>query len=154
MPIAAGVQAIVKPSLMIETFEGDWEKEWFTYKPEDWARRTHKLYDDQWRAPESAQLAFDVLAEKPNTMVVGVDEYAAEIHLDGLSKRQRIILSPEDFHNAAGEALSDWMSLKELRFSARETLKKTVDGESETLNVGADWTGSEPVFHNLRWIEK
>ena len=33
---ADGVQASLKPSQVIETFQGDWEKEWFTYKSEGW----------------------------------------------------------------------------------------------------------------------
>ena len=51
---------------MIETFEGDWEKEWFTYKPEEWARATHKVYDDTWKAPKNAKLALEVLAAEAN----------------------------------------------------------------------------------------
>jgi len=151
---AAGVRATLKPSLVIETFEDDWEKEWFTYKPEEWGRRTHKIYDDQWRAPASAKLAFEVRAENPNKLAVGIDEYAAEIQLNGRSKWQRIALSPDDFHNAAGDVLSGWKGIRELRLSARETLRKTVDGKSKTLQVGSDWQGAKPVFRNLRWIEK
>ncbi|MCD6394327.1 MAG: acetylxylan esterase [Planctomycetes bacterium] len=151
---AAGVRATLKPSLVIEIFEGNWEKEWFTYKPEEWGRRTHKIYDDQWRAPASAKLAFEVRAENPNKLAVGIDEYAAEIQLNGRSKWQRIALSPDDFYDAAGDVLSGWNGIRELRLSARETLRKTVNGKSKTLQVGSDWQGAKPVFRNLRWIEK
>ncbi len=47
---SAGVRATRKPSNVIEDFEGDWEKEWFTYRPAEWARTTHKLYDDVWKS--------------------------------------------------------------------------------------------------------
>jgi cephalosporin-C deacetylase-like acetyl esterase len=149
---AAGIQATLKPSLVIETFAGDWEKEWFTYKPDDWARRTHKIHDDQWQAPPHAKLAFEVRAEQPNKLAVGIDEYAAEIPLTGHSEWQRIVLTPDDFHNAKGDTLSDWNGLKELRLSAEERLSKKVDGKSKTLHVGADWKGAKPVFRNLRWM--
>ncbi len=151
---AAGVQATSKFSLMIETFEGDWEKEWFTYKPEDWARSTHKIYDEQWKGPPHAKLAFEVLSAKPNKVVVGIDEYVAEIRLTGNSKWQRIVLSADDFHNATGDVLSGWNGIRELRLGAREILRKTVDGKRETLIVGADWKGAKPLLRNLQWIDK
>jgi len=99
---ASGVRATLKPSLVIETFEGDWEKEWFTYKPEDWARQTHKLYDEQWQAPPKAKLAFEVRSKKPNKLVIGIDQYAAKAQLIGNSVWQRIVLAQDDFHDAAG----------------------------------------------------
>ena len=34
---AAGVRATLEPSRLIEDFEGDWEQEWFTYRPGEWA---------------------------------------------------------------------------------------------------------------------
>jgi hypothetical protein len=80
---AAGVRATLKPSLPIETFEGDWEKQWFTDKPEGWARQTHKLYDQQWQAPPQAKLAFEVRSTEWNKLVVGIDGSAAEIQLAG-----------------------------------------------------------------------
>ena len=33
---SAGVKATLKPSLLIESFDDGWEKEWFTYRPEEW----------------------------------------------------------------------------------------------------------------------
>lgn len=149
---ASGVRATLKPSLVIETFEGDWDKEWFTYRPEDWARRTHKLYDEQWKAPAGAKLSLEINSEQANRMVVGIDQYATEIQLAGDSRWQRIVLSPGDFHNAVGTVLSDWTGLMELRLSAQETLKEKVDGKDKRLTLGADWQGKVPQFRNLQWI--
>ncbi len=78
----AGVQATLPTSLLIEAFEDGWQKEWFSYKPELWGRSTHKVYDDRWKAPEGAKLAFEVRSAEQNAMVVGIDEYAAEVQLD------------------------------------------------------------------------
>ena len=150
----ANVKATLKPSLVIETFEGDWEKEWFTYKPQDWARMTHKIYDDQWKAPAKAQLALEVRSENPNKLVIRLDKYAAEIQLAGGPQWQGITLNPADFQNALGEKLSDWNGLKELGLSARQTLREKVAGKDVTLNLGADWQGGQPPqFRNLRWTE-
>jgi len=149
---AASVRATLKPSLMIETFAGDWEKEWFTYRPEDWERRTHKIYDDQWQAPPNAKLAFEVRSAQPNKLVVGVDQHAAEIQLAGSSDWQPIVLAQDDFRNATGAATLEWVGIKELRLDAKETLRSKSQGEAQSLELGANWQGTKPEFRNLRWI--
>jgi hypothetical protein len=76
---ANGVQATLNPSLVIETFEGDWEKEWFSDKPEAWPRSTHRLRDPQYASTISARLAVEVRSALPNTLVIKLDDYAAEV---------------------------------------------------------------------------
>jgi cephalosporin-C deacetylase-like acetyl esterase len=150
---ASAVKATMEPSLTIETFDGDWEEEWFTYKPEFWSRKTHKLYNDKWKAPENAKLAFEVRSVEPNKMVVGIDKYATEILLTGGSEWQRIVLSAYDFQNALGEVLPDWTGIMELRLGTKETLREKIDFENKKLDLGAEWEGEKPEFRNLRWIE-
>jgi len=148
----AGVQATLKPSLVIETFEGDWRKEWFTYKPDDWACQTHKLHDDKWKAPKNAKLAFEVCSARRNKIVVGIDNYATEIKLSGGNKWQRIVLSAKDFQNALGKTLPAWTGIKELRLGAQETLNEKNDSENMKLELGAKWIGEKPKFRNLGWL--
>jgi hypothetical protein len=143
----AGVKATMKPSLLIETFRGNWEKEWFTYKPEDWARITHKLYDDKWKAPENAKLSFEVRSAASNKFVVGMDSYATEIQLQGRSVWQRIVLVPKDFQDAEGKLLTGWEGIKEFRLGASETLKV----KDLKKSVGGIWNGPKPEFKNLMW---
>ena len=150
---AAGVQPTRKPSLMIETFTGDWEKQWFTYSPNDWGCKTHKVYDDLWKAPVDARLAIVVHVEQANKLVIGIDNYAAEVELSGGIDWQQIVLSTADFHNAKGGALTDWNGIRELRLGATDTLKEKVDGKNKMLKLGAPWKGLNPEFRNLRWIE-
>ncbi len=150
----AGVTLTAKRSLVIEAFGKDWEKEWFTYDlTANWARRTHKLHDDLWQAPPSAKLALEVLSQHPNTLVIGLDAYAAEISLNGGSEWQSVLLLPSNFHNAAGASLAEWKGIKELRLSAKENLKANEGGQEKTLSLGAEWRGTKPVFRNLRWFE-
>ena len=151
---AAGVKATVESSLLIESFEGDWEKEWFSYSLHTWPRKTHKLYSDKWKAPSSsAKLAFEVLADSPNKMIVGVDKSVAEIQLNGDSKWQQVVLTAADFHDAGGVARSDWKGIKEFRLGDQETLRGKVDGKDKVLRLGAGWKGANPKFRNLRWVE-
>ena len=150
---AAGVQPKRQPSLTIETFAGDWKKQWYTYSPNDWGRRTHKVYDEFWKAPEGARLALDVHAEQANKLVVGIDSYVAEVELSGGDNWQQIILSTSDFHNAAGASLTGWNGIMELRLGAADTLRERVNGKNKSVKFGAAWKGSNPEFRNLRWIE-
>jgi len=149
---AAGVKATMKPSPVIETFEGDWGKEWFSYKLADWARKTHKVYDPQWAVPDAAKLALDVRAESANKLVIGIDRYAAEVELSGGSDWQKITLSAADFKDAATNAMSAWAGIKELRLAPAEHLRVQKRGDKTTRPVGAHWKGKPPEFRNLRWI--
>jgi hypothetical protein len=144
---AAGVKATRQPSLLIENFEGDWKKQWFAYKPEEWAISTHKIYTEEWKAPPGSQLALEVRAEQPNKMVVALSDSAAEVVLQGGADWQTVVLNPANFLNAANEPLQDWTTIKELRLGAQETLR----GKS-TKDLGAKWQGAPPEFRNLRWV--
>lgn len=150
---ASGVKATVRPSLAIETFAPGWEKEWFTYDLSDaWARRTHKVYDELWRAPPGARLALEVRAAQANKFVVGIDGYAAEIALPGGPAWHRVSLAPADFRNAAGTALDGWNGIRELRLAPKDrlTLRERAQPEKRR-EMGADWQGRKPEFQNLRW---
>jgi cephalosporin-C deacetylase-like acetyl esterase len=149
----AGVTATAKRSLVIEAFAKDWQKEWFTYDLTDnWARRTHKIYDDVWQAPPSAKLALDIRSAQPNKLVVGLDSYAAEVPLNGGSEWQSVILVLSDFRNAVGASLIDWKGIRELRLAAKDRLMSKDGGQEKSLDLGAEWQGVKPEFRNLRWV--
>jgi hypothetical protein len=150
---AAGQRATLQPELVIETFEKDWEKEWFTETPGDWTRKTHKVYHPLWSAPEGARLVLEVRAGQANKLVVGIDQRAVEVDLVGGSEWQQVILTPADFTDAAGAEMIGWEGIKELRLGARESLKgKDNSGEEITRALGASWQGGPPEFRNLRWL--
>jgi hypothetical protein len=144
---AACVKSTRLPSLLIEDFQGDWKKQWFTYKPEDWALSTCKLNTGEWKAPTGARLALEVRADKPNTLVVGLDNSAAEVPLQGGADWQTVVLNPTDFLNADKSPLADWSAVRELRLGADQTL-----GGKPARKVGGKWQGPAPEFRSLRWI--
>jgi hypothetical protein len=148
----SGAKATLQPSLLIESFEGDWETEWFNYKPGEWTRNTHKLYDDRWKAPPGARLALEVLAESPNKFIVGLDAFAADINLAGGAAWQAISLTASDFKDASGAVMSDWSKIKELRLGATDRLISRKDGKERISQLGAAWQGPDPKFRNLRWV--
>lgn len=148
---AAGATAKLRRSQLIESFEGDWEKEWFTYRPEEWPRQTHKVYADQWKAPTGARLALEVRSDRPNKLVVGIDQYATEVDVEGAGAWQTVTLAASDFQNANGEQLQDWNGIRELRLGSKETLRSRNKGEETKLTFGGEWKGPDPEFRNLRW---
>jgi hypothetical protein len=152
---AVNTKATDMPSRLIESFTGDWEKEWYSYKLDGhWARWTHKLYDPKWKAPAHAKLVLDVRCEQPNTWVVGIDDRVAEVSLKGSNVWQTVEFAPAAFKNADEEGRTDWTLIRELRLLDEETLKQGKMKKNNTRKkVGAPWRGTKPEFRNLRWEE-
>ena len=150
---AANVAATLQPSQLIESFAGNWEKNWYHHDRDGWGIRTHKIYHPRWKAPSGSQLTFEVFAEQPHKFVVGLDDYASAVSLRGAPNWQSITLSPHDFTRADDTALASWEDLKEFRLLPSETLRSQDRNRSTTRNVGQKWKGARPQFRNLRWID-
>jgi cephalosporin-C deacetylase-like acetyl esterase len=148
----AGVKAVLKPTLVIESFSKDWEKEWFSYRPAAWGVKTHKVYDPCWTAPEGAKLGIEVKSVSANKLAVGIDVFAAEVGLVGGNQWQAVVLAPADFRSASDKALPGWDGIRELRLGAMDQLKEKANGKTKQIEVGGTWTGDAPEFRNLRWI--
>jgi len=149
--VASGVIATLKPTTMIESFEGEWEKEWYTYNLSQWPRMTNKLHDAQYAAPADAQLSIDVLSQQPNELVVVIDEYLVLVSLAGGDEYQSVSFSPGDFKNFCGDALSGWDSATLLKLSNAERMKPGRGNAGKPRVVGTPWQGTPPLFRNLRW---
>ena len=147
----ARVRATMEPTLEIETFGQDWEKEWLhSPSPNNWWWKTHKLYDDRYKAPRSARLSIEVRCQQPNTLVIGLDKTAAEIKLKGGGAWQKVLLSPSDFKDVAGNSLKGWDGIRVLRISDPHRLRSR--GSGAVVTVGAKWKGASPEFRSLRWV--
>ena len=151
---AAQVRPTLEPSLQIESFEGDWEKEWFTYRPAEWARTTHKLADESRKAPDNAMLELDVQAAEANELVVVIDDHAAAVQLDGGAEWQHVVLAANDLRNVAGQSLASWANVRRLKLCATEKLKPSRGDATAPRDVGKSWNGADPQFRNLRWSER
>jgi pimeloyl-ACP methyl ester carboxylesterase len=135
---AAGVRATLAPTLLIEDFSPGWEKGWFVHDDSGagkWPYRTNRLHDPQFAPPAWAKLALEVRAEKTNTLVLNVDDYAAEVKVNGGPDWQTITLFPLDFHKGDGSTFLKWRACGEF-----------------VLGGKADWQGPVPEFRNLRWV--
>jgi hypothetical protein len=148
---ATGTVTSLKPSTLIEDFQGNWQKEWFSYKPEKWGIKTHKLYDEQWTAPEGAKISFEVRAAQANLLTVGVDGHAHEVRLQGKGKWQEVKLYPIDFRDAEDKPLANWKGIKQFRLDDTERLRPPRRSQAKTKLIGAPWKGKPPKFRNLRW---
>ncbi|MDV6031917.1 MAG: hypothetical protein F9B45_17870 [Phycisphaera sp. RhM] len=150
----SGVTATRQSQTVIEDFARDWQKEWFSYRPDEWARTTNKLNADLYQAPTSAVLAFDVKADQKNVLVVMIDEHAAEVQLDGRDSWQHVVLTPADLRNVTDQPLANWENIRQLTLAATERLKSGQRRDPKTRIVGAPWKGPPPQFRNLRWVSK
>jgi len=149
----AGAKATRKPTPVIEDFQGDWRKEWFVYSndPENWQRKTHKVYDDVYKAPVSARLALEVRTVQPNKLLIGLDKSAAEVELKGGTQWQKLVLSPSDFKDAEGKKRMDWRGIKELRLGHEERLRPKA---GKPVKLGGAWKGAPPAFRKLHWLSQ
>jgi hypothetical protein len=148
---SAGARATLSSSTVIEDFDAGWEKEWFTYRPAEWARTTNKLNSDLWQAPPGARLAISVQSDEPNRLVVMLDTHAAEVQLAGSPSPQQIILRPDSFKNHEGESLSNWSGVRQLKLSPAEHLRPGRGQSGQPRLVGKNWRGAPPKFQYLRW---
>ncbi len=152
---ASGATATLKPSLMIESFADGWQQEWFTTEVEAWPRSTHKLFDQQFRAPASdARLAWQVRCDRPNKLVVLIDEHAALVDIKQTRHWQDIELSSSDFRNHAGDPLANWNTIRVLKLSNAERLIPGPNANTKPKILGKVWQGADPDFRNLRWVTK
>ncbi|MEW4530923.1 dienelactone hydrolase family protein [Maioricimonas sp. JC845] len=148
---AAGVRATLEPTTQIEDFEGAWQKEWFTYRPEEWGRSTNKLNDDLYRPPPDALLVLEVQADQTNRLVVVIDGFAAEVPLQGGDQWRTVQLTPGDFRNLADDGLPGWEGIRQLTLTASTRLRPARGDRRKSRLVGGNWKGDPPRFRNLRW---
>ena len=92
-----------------------------------------------------------MLAQQPNTLVVVIDHYAAEVPLSGGDEWQTVVLQPQDFRDAGGNPLGGWKNTRRLKLTPEERLKPKRGSEGNPRLVGKHWTGTKPQFRNLRW---
>ncbi|MDG2221951.1 MAG: dienelactone hydrolase family protein, partial [Rubripirellula sp.] len=148
---AEGVQPTLRPTTLIEDFQGDWEKQWFSYRPSEWARSTHKIGDAKWQAPLGARLAVEVQTAEPNVLVVRIDDYAVALELSGGTQVQKLLLKPSEFRDVNDEPLPSWRGIRRLTFSPSETLRPKRGNQNQPRVVGKNWVGPAPVLHGLQW---
>ncbi|WP_158850516.1 alpha/beta hydrolase family protein [Algibacter sp. L1A34] len=142
-----------KPSLIIEDFKGNWEKEWFYDKKNIWGRSTHKPYSTKYKAPKKARLGIELISKEANKMVILLDDFASELILIGGSEPQKLILSPKDFKNIKGESLKDFTLVKELSLLPKKVIKGKKNTSSKTVKLGGEWNGKKPIFKKLYWVK-
>ncbi|MEM7474961.1 MAG: dienelactone hydrolase family protein [Planctomycetota bacterium] len=149
----AGVRAAIEPSLVIEDFQEDWKKEWFSYRANDWSQSTHKLHAAQFKAPKDVKLSLTLQADEPNKFIILLDEYAAELNLPGGAAEREFSLAPSDFKNHAGEPLPSWQQVRRLKLTHSERLRPARGQTGQPKLVGGNWKGSPPQLKLLRWSE-
>lgn len=157
----AQIKATDKASLVIDDFPHGWQ-DWYRLSagnPHHWEFSTRKINDPKWRGRDGYQLAFDVQTEKPNEIVVVLtenffrsyrgpsQEYVAVVKLNGGSKKQTVMLKPQDFRTSEGKALASWKNVDLLSLRAYHDKGRELLGSKR-------WDGPQPSCHELRWEPK
>ena len=101
---------------VIEDFKDDWKKEWFTYKPQKWGLRTHKIYSPVWKPSPNDKLSLEIRSSSANKMAVSIDGFGSEIKLPGRNIWKEFQFPASGFTNAQFSSLKSWEGIKELRF--------------------------------------
>lgn len=147
----SGVKPVTTKPNVIEDFEGDWRKEWFTYRPESWPLETHKVASSREHAISGSRLSLEVRCRDSNQLVVLVNEFAAMKELKGENEWQKITFVPSDFQDFEGEQLANWNSIKRVKLSTAERLRPGRKQSGKPRLIGKPWVGTAPEFRNLRW---
>jgi len=92
-------------------------------------------------------------AAEQNKLVVLLDEYAAEVMVDGGDVSQKVILKLNDFRNYNDEPLAEWHQVRRLKLSPAEHLRPGRGQDGKPRLVGAGWKGTPPQFQGLRWSD-
>ena len=147
----ADIKSSVAHSNLIESFEKNWKKSWFHYKPDVLEWRTHKIYNDRWKAPKNASLVVQVRSVQDNTLVVTADAYGTEISLKGGTRWQKAVIPAENMKNALDKPMLSWSDVTELSLLESTSLQKKLDGEKIIVKLGSSWKGEYPEFRNMHW---
>tara|TARA_B100002019_G_scaffold175464_1_gene151630 strand:- start:2870 stop:4741 length:1872 start_codon:yes stop_codon:yes gene_type:complete len=150
----AGSRSSSESSLILEDFAQNWHRDWFSYQRKNWGIHTNKLYEPKWAAPKNdARISLEVRSQNPNEMVIWMDGYGQELNLLGGDAWQRFSFSRNSFLNSAGESLSSWSGLRELRLVPSATLDVPRGNTVKAVKLGKDWQGEPPEFRKLCWIK-
>ena len=142
----------MQPLKVIEDFKDDWKKEWFTYKPQKWGLRTHKIYSPVWKPSPNDKLSIEIRSSSANKMAVSIDGFGSEIKLPGSNIWKEFQFPASGFTNAQFSSLKSWEGIKELRFDDVIDLRPPKGSKVKNRRLGTTWNGDEPEFRNLRWV--
>jgi hypothetical protein len=133
----AGVKASEKTDLVIEDFQGEWEKEWFGRGQN--SRKTFKLKSPQYHAPPNARLSIEVQSDEKGRIMLGMekenDRYHHAVLIEGDSTWQKVVLTPSEFKKRSGESPENW------------------DGLDIVISLPAGWEWDDLKMRNLRWVQ-
>jgi hypothetical protein len=163
---AAGVQATDRPDRVVDDGTRGWH-DWYRLNwghPPLWAATTRKLKDPKWRGPDGARLAFEIICERDNELVLTFTtnawgamvpgkppiDYAVVKPLRGSPDWQSVSVRLEELvatDPAVTAPPTDWRTVTEFTISPSGTTVR--DGEKVKVD-GTAWVGPRTI-RNLRW---
>ena len=155
-----GILATDQKSDLIDDFSRGFQ-DWYLLSvdnPHHWQYWTRKINDPKWQGQPGEKLAFDVKTEKPNQLVVVINEnffrsyqgrqreLVAVVDLPGGDQWQKVSLPAARFQVPDGEdKLANWDQVDLLGF-------RPYYGDRQGEVIGSTrWAGAQPQLRNLRW---
>lgn len=125
---ANGVNATQQHSLVIEDFEGDWEKRWFYTRgghPDYWSFKTFKAMSPMHMPPANAKLVVEARSAEDNKLVIstfsswdgGQEQRTLSQTIKGGNQWQTISLLLSDLRDKQNKPLASWSEMKKLQLS-------------------------------------
>ncbi len=134
---AAGSVVTLHASLVIEDFDEDWKKDWYTHVTSGWSYNTHKMNSSLWGPPTTGKLKIVLRSSHTNDISVSYGSYKTVLSLQGDNNWDQFYLSPSDFKDGNGSAMSGWEPLIVFNLAPSGT-----------------WIGDDPEFKLLRWYRE
>jgi len=136
---AAGTKATGSVSTIVESFDKQWEKNWYFPRGGRLPMESWCLNDQSVAIPEYGKLVIKVKSQEQNRLRVGINDYkagdySAEFTLKGGDAVETIEVYPFMLNKKEGGCMSDWQDVPRPRIA---------------LGAAGRWQGTQPEFKQI-----
>ena len=136
---AAGTKATGSVSTIVESFDKQWEKNWYFPRGGRLPMESWCLNDQSVAIPEYGKLVIKVKSQEQNRLRVGINDYkagdySAEFTLKGGDAVETIEVYPFMLNKKEGGCMSDWQDVPRSRIA---------------LGAAGRWQGIQPEFKQI-----
>ena len=138
---AAGTKAALKKSSVIESFDENWEKEWYFTRGGKFPMESWCLNDSGVPIPEYGKLVIEIKSQEPNKLKVEMNDYkagafSATFPVKGGNVSEKIEIYPFMLNGKDGGHLAGWQDVPRPRI---------------VLGPAGKWNGATPEFKQIFW---
>ena len=137
----AGTKATLKKTSVVESFDENWEKEWYFPRDGRLPMESWCLNDPSVAIPEYGKLVIEIKSQEPNKLKVEMNDYKAGDYsaifpVKGGNVSEKIEIYPFVLSGKNGEHMSSWKDVPRPRI---------------VLEPVGKWNGATPQFKQIFW---